>query len=73
MLDLRFPPDYPFKPPRVSFVTPLYHPNARAAAPGEPPRSPSTVRIKCLAILSLFSHPSASMIYTDRWPRTPPL
>ena len=40
VLDLRFPPDYPFKPPRVAFVTPLYHPNARAAAPGEPPHSP---------------------------------
>ena len=41
VLDLRFPPDYPFKPPRVAFVTPLYHPNARAAAPGEPPHSPA--------------------------------
>ena len=48
VVDLRFPPDYPFKPPRVSFVTPLYHPNARAAAPGEPPSSGAV----CLDVLA---------------------
>lgn len=48
VLDLRFPPDYPFKPPRVAFVTPLYHPNARAAAPGEPPSSGAV----CLDVLA---------------------
>ena len=26
-LDLRFPDDFPFKPPRVRFLTPVYHPN----------------------------------------------
>jgi ubiquitin-conjugating enzyme E2 D len=24
---LEFPPDYPFKPPTVQFITPIYHPN----------------------------------------------
>lgn len=27
MLDLRFPPTYPFDPPHVRFATPIYHPN----------------------------------------------
>ena len=26
-LIIRFPPDYPFKPPRVTFQTKIYHPN----------------------------------------------
>jgi ubiquitin-conjugating enzyme E2 D len=27
VIDLRFPPDYPFKAPRVKFLTKIYHPN----------------------------------------------
>ena len=26
-LDIKIPPDYPFKPPRVQFITKVYHPN----------------------------------------------
>lgn len=26
-LKMVFPPEYPFKPPKVTFVTPIYHPN----------------------------------------------
>ena len=26
-LNIVFPPEYPFKPPRVSFTTKIYHPN----------------------------------------------
>lgn len=26
-VDIRFPKDYPFSPPKIKFLTPLYHPN----------------------------------------------
>ena len=26
-LEMIFPPDYPFKPPKVKFITKIYHPN----------------------------------------------
>ena len=26
-LELRFPPDYPFSPPQITFTTPCFHPN----------------------------------------------
>ena len=30
-LDILFPPDYPFKPPRITFRTPILHPNINSA------------------------------------------
>ena len=27
ILNIKFPPNYPFKPPRITFVTKVYHPN----------------------------------------------
>jgi ubiquitin-conjugating enzyme E2 D/E len=26
-LDVRFPPNYPFEPPKIKFITKIYHPN----------------------------------------------
>ena len=26
-IDIKFPPEYPFKPPRMQFITKIYHPN----------------------------------------------
>lgn len=48
VIDLRFPLDYPFKPPHVAFVTRIYHPNVRVAQPGDPPSSGGV----CLDVLA---------------------
>jgi len=39
-IDIEVPPDYPFKPPKMRFITKVYHPNISSQTVHYPPHTP---------------------------------
>ena len=65
-LDIRFPNEYPFRPPRVKFLTKIYHPNITNSGfidldilKGNWPPSYTTKKL-LISILSFLSDPNPS-------------
>ena len=64
MLRIEFPKDYPFKPPKVTFLTPIYHPNVNkegriSATSFADPWSPAhTITLVLRSLVELLANPN---------------
>lgn len=65
-IDIEVPNDYPFKPPKMRFITKVYHPNISSQtvrSPSTLPTPPITLSRRLVTSLLLCIHPSSYFIH----------
>jgi ubiquitin-conjugating enzyme E2 D/E len=63
-LEIKFPAEYPFRPPKIKFITPIYHPNINKSGDicidflRDQWTSTLTIRTSLLSICSILGDPN---------------